>query len=129
MIRSTTLACIRSWFNSSDLSLRSRRKNKAWGVSPRRAVIKGLEPTKWATAGGLPPVSRAQWLSKPAPGFRLRLHPGLYAGARFAGFRKELLKHVLSCLAAVVCAVTSLAADATVAPNGDGQFKSIQDAI
>jgi len=28
-----------------------------------------------------------------------------------------------------VCAVTSLAADATVAPNGDGQFKSIQDAI
>src|SRR5215831_11037032 len=35
----------------------------------------------------------------------------------------------LSCLAAVMCAVTSLAADATVAPNGDGQFKSIQDAI
>src|SRR5215475_12925643 len=35
----------------------------------------------------------------------------------------------LSCLAALMCAVTSLAADATVAPNGDGQFKSIQDAI
>ena len=35
----------------------------------------------------------------------------------------------LGCLAAIICAVTSLAADATVAPNGDGQFKSIQDAI
>src|SRR5215468_14139 len=35
----------------------------------------------------------------------------------------------LSCLAATMWAVTSLAADATVAPNGDGQFKSIQDAI
>src|SRR5215470_3647431 len=35
----------------------------------------------------------------------------------------------LSCLAAIMCAVTSLAADATVAPNGGGQFKSVQDAI
>jgi pectinesterase len=35
----------------------------------------------------------------------------------------------LSCLAAIMCAVTTLAADATVAPNGDGQFKSVQDAI
>ncbi|HZF37894.1 MAG TPA: pectinesterase family protein, partial [Blastocatellia bacterium] len=39
---------------------------------------------------------------------------------------------ILSCfgyLAAVMLSVTSLAADATVAPNGDGQFKSVQDAI
>src|SRR5262249_39150660 len=39
---------------------------------------------------------------------------------------------ILSCLGflvAVLCAVTSPAADATVAPNGDGQFKSVQDAI
>ncbi|HKQ76423.1 MAG TPA: pectinesterase family protein [Blastocatellia bacterium] len=35
----------------------------------------------------------------------------------------------LCCLVAFMCALTSLAADATVAPNGDGQFKSIQDAI
>jgi pectinesterase len=34
----------------------------------------------------------------------------------------------LFCLS-ILCAVTALAADATVAPNGDGQFKSIQDAI
>src|SRR5215813_327460 len=129
MIRATILACFRPCFKSSDLSLRSRRQHKAWGVSPRRLVIKGLKPTKWATADSLPPVSRAQWLSKPDPGFRLRPHPGLYAGARFAGFRKELLKYVLSCLAAIMCAVTTLAADATVAPSGDGQFKSIQDAI
>jgi pectinesterase len=35
----------------------------------------------------------------------------------------------LGCLAVITLAMTSLAADATVAPNGDGQFKSIQDAI
>src|SRR5262245_33986068 len=35
----------------------------------------------------------------------------------------------LGCLAVIICAVTTLAADATVAPNGDGQFKSIHDAI
>ena len=36
---------------------------------------------------------------------------------------------MLSFLAAIICAATTLAADVTVAPNGDGQFKSIQDAI
>src|SRR5262245_44589962 len=35
----------------------------------------------------------------------------------------------LICLTTLVCAITSLAADATVAPNGDDQFKSIQDEI
>jgi hypothetical protein len=37
-------------FKSFDLSLRSRRKHEAWGVSPRRAVVKDPKPTKWATA-------------------------------------------------------------------------------
>jgi pectinesterase len=36
---------------------------------------------------------------------------------------------LLSFLAAVILSATAPAADATVAPNGDGQFKSIQDAI
>jgi len=32
------------------MSLRSRRQHKAWGVSPRRMVVKDPKPTKWATA-------------------------------------------------------------------------------
>jgi pectinesterase len=44
-------------------------------------------------------------------------------GRIFAGF-------VLGCLfAGVFCTSVALTADATVAPNGDGQFKSVQDAI
>src|SRR6266508_405356 len=83
-------------FKSFDLSLRSRRKHEAWGVSPRRAVVKDPKPTKWATAGGLPPVPRARWRPKPDPGFRLRLHPGSGLGrhrARGTGGRPPAVAH------------------------------------
>src|SRR5262249_2676334 len=42
---------------------------------------------------------------------------------------RSIIQSCFVCLAAVMPSVTSMAADATVAPNGDGQFKSIQDAI
>src|SRR5215510_15435786 len=42
-------------FKTFALSLRSRRQHKAWGVSPRRKVVKSSEPTKLATANGCRP--------------------------------------------------------------------------
>ena len=41
---------LRACFKSSDLSLRSRRQRKAWGVSPRSTVVEATKPTEWATA-------------------------------------------------------------------------------
>lgn len=44
--------------------------------------------------------------------------------------KKSFTNLALSCLAILIACFSNLkAADATVAPNGDGQFKSIQDAI
>ncbi len=43
--------------------------------------------------------------------------------------RQLISKFVLTFLSIIFCAAFSFAADATVAPNGDGQFKSIHDAI
>src|SRR5437867_2083664 len=42
---------------------------------------------------------------------------------------RATIQLILSLLTITICAATSLAADVTVAPNGDGQFKSVQDAI
>src|SRR6266542_798184 len=42
-------------FKTFALSLRSRRQHKAWGLSPRRTIVKRSEPTKWATANGCRP--------------------------------------------------------------------------
>jgi hypothetical protein len=43
------LGRLRAWFKSSDLSLRSRRQHKDWGVSPRGSLVKHSKPMKWAT--------------------------------------------------------------------------------
>jgi hypothetical protein len=40
-------------------SLRSRRRHKAWRVSPRGAIVKDTKPTKWATISGCRPF---HWL-------------------------------------------------------------------
>src|SRR5215470_12381812 len=42
-------------FKTFALSLRSRRQHKAWGVSPRKKIVKRSEPAKWATANGCRP--------------------------------------------------------------------------
>jgi len=88
-------------------SRRSRRKRKAWGVSPRKPVVKVIhEPTKWATDVGpeitsqrivspwmksffmvLSPAkagSSFSWAS--SPWGSASLHPRLYAVACSAGF-------------------------------------------
>src|SRR5690349_19839471 len=72
------------------LSLRSRRKHKAWGASPRITLEKNaFKPAKRATAVNtfeLSPVSRAQTIFCSAVPWGLR--PRLYAFACFAGSQK-----------------------------------------
>src|SRR5262249_8713659 len=65
---------------------------KPGAASPRLAAVKTTKPTTWATAYRLPPVSRAwERFAGRFPRFRLRLHPGLYAAARFMGWKRTFL--------------------------------------
>src|SRR5215217_8590184 len=69
----------------SILSLRSRRKHKAWGASPRSIFKKRFEPVKTGgsvNVSGFRPLSRA--LELDAIG-TWGLRPRLYAYACFAG--------------------------------------------
>ena len=86
------------------VSLRSRRKHKAWGVSPRdRQTKKNTEPA--AAGGSVPrknptensrtqegllyrPLSRADGLMLTFPWGSAALHPRLYASACSAGWLK-----------------------------------------
>src|SRR5581483_11371700 len=43
--------------------------------------------------------------------------------------KRIITRQALDWLLIIICAGCALAADATVAPNGDGQFKSVHDAI
>src|ERR1044071_5703451 len=49
LVLGESLTTTRTLFQSS-LSLRSRRKHKAWGTSPRIIINLNPEPMKWATA-------------------------------------------------------------------------------
>jgi hypothetical protein len=73
-------------------SLRSRRKHKAWGVSPRMGetmtarareagdsfIADNVLRIRWL----LSPVSRARRIFSPVTRGSASLHPGLYAAAR-----------------------------------------------
>jgi hypothetical protein len=67
-----------SAFKIIALSLRSRRQHKAWGVSPSRALVK-LKAHEVGDSQMAAARSTGLIASNPDPGFRLRLHPGLYA--------------------------------------------------
>jgi len=74
------------------LSLRSRRKHKAWGVSPRNNVGRFDEPAKRPAAHGSESVARFAG-SFSFVEFSWGLRPRFYAYACFAGSHSFLQRH------------------------------------
>ncbi len=77
------------------------RQHKAQGVSSGSPPQRIRQPTKWATAFCLPPVSRASWLPLLTTQGSAALHPGLFSLTRFAGSVRKFF--YLSFIGIVCC--------------------------